>query len=426
MVEAVTVNIEGIGPVLFEINKQAKHIQIIDKASKGICVEVPPGVSFNEAIKYVNSKIGRVQKPTHTDNQNKSENKNFIDKPSSNSTFIEIPEIGSVLLEHSKRAKYLNVSVKPFRGVRVAVPYGTTSDEIHQFISENINWIKRHLAMVKQVEQGKIPKPVIESITRNINGIGKVLFERNNRIRSIKIYTTPAKSIKVVVPDKASFEEAEEFVLSKLDLIKKQFLKMKHIEQGKRYEPKPNSKIKKIPEIGAVQFIRSEKATRMIISVKPFEGVSIAVPKGTSFRTAKKLINSKIDWIKKHQAKVKLVEQRQKNMSRKIAKTDIPAANERLFKRLKKLAKKHGFNYNNATIRHQKTRWGSCSSKNNINLNISLALLPPKLTDYVILHELVHTRIKNHSKNFWAELDKYVDDSSALRKEMKNYRPGQF
>ena len=108
MVESVTISIKGVGPVLFEINKQAKHIQIIDKASKGICVEVPPGVSFNEAIKYVNSKIGQVQKPAHPDNQNKSENKDFIGKPSLNSTFIEIPGIGSVLLERSKRAKHLN------------------------------------------------------------------------------------------------------------------------------------------------------------------------------------------------------------------------------------------------------------------------------------------------------------------------------
>ncbi|MCD6161322.1 MAG: M48 family metallopeptidase [candidate division Zixibacteria bacterium] len=348
MVESVVINIEGVGSVLFELNKQAKCIQIIDTPSKGICVEVPPGVSFNEAIEFARSEIGRAHKPVPPDNQDKCDNKNIIDKSDNDSTVVDIP------------------------------------------------------------------------------GIGEVLFERKEKIRRIKIYATSSGSIQVAVPHKASFKEAEEYVLSSISLIKKQLLKMKYIEPDYKPEPTANSKIKNIPEIGPVQFIRSEKAARMVISVKPFEGVCITVPKGTSFRNAKKLIISKIDWIKKCQAKVKLIEHRKTNMSRKIAKIDIPAAKERLFNRLKKLAKKHGFNYNNAAIRNQKTRWGSCSSKNNINLNISLVLLPPKLVDYVILHELVHTRIKNHSKEFWSELDKYVGGSLALRAEMKNYSPGKI
>ena len=57
--------------------------------------------------------------------------------------------------------------------------------------------------------------------------------------------------------------------------------------------------------------------------------------------------------------------------------------------------------------------------KNNISLNIKLVLLPENLLDYVILHELVHTRIHNHSKKFWAELDKYVVDSKAMAKRLR-------
>ncbi|MHC4325449.1 MAG: M48 metallopeptidase family protein, partial [Planctomycetota bacterium] len=67
----------------------------------------------------------------------------------------------------------------------------------------------------------------------------------------------------------------------------------------------------------------------------------------------------------------------------------------------------------------------SCSAKNNISLNINLARLPDELRDYVILHELVHTRIKNHSKKFWAELDKVIGGGAKeLSKKLRKYRLG--
>ena len=68
---------------------------------------------------------------------------------------------------------------------------------------------------------------------------------------------------------------------------------------------------------------------------------------------------------------------------------------------LSKLAEEHGFHYNRVTIRGQKTRWGSCSSKKNINLNYKLLFLEQSLSDYVLIHELCHTLEMNHSKRFW-------------------------
>ena len=69
-----------------------------------------------------------------------------------------------------------------------------------------------------------------------------------------------------------------------------------------------------------------------------------------------------------------------------------------------------------------KTRWGSCSAKNNINLNMLIMYLPKHLQDYIILHELVHTRIKNHSNHFWNVLDGIVGDARGMNKELKlNY-----
>lgn len=92
-----------------------------------------------------------------------------------------------------------------------------------------------------------------------------------------------------------------------------------------------------------------------------------------------------------------------------------------LIKRLFELAQQHGFAYNRVRIGNHKTKWGSCSSKNHISLNIQLARLPQALIDYVLLHELVHTKIKHHGKGFWKELDKYVNDLPKRRSELSGY-----
>jgi predicted metal-dependent hydrolase len=97
---------------------------------------------------------------------------------------------------------------------------------------------------------------------------------------------------------------------------------------------------------------------------------------------------------------------------------------EKIITRLTELARQHGFSYRKVTIRNQRTRWGSCSAKNNISLNIKLVALPAELFDYVILHELVHTRIHNHSSRFWQELNKYVEDGKAKDKQLIEYGLG--
>ena len=104
------------------------------------------------------------------------------------------------------------------------------------------------------------------------------------------------------------------------------------------------------------------------------------------------------------------------------APMDHGAARERLIKRVHELSKQHGFSFNRILIKNQKTRWGSCSDKNNINLNINLVRLPEHLIDYTILHELVHTRIKNHGEAFWAALEKMVAGAKHIDKQLNQYR----
>ena len=179
-----------------------------------------------------------------------------------------------------------------------------------------------------------------------------------------------------------------------------------------------NSKIIELERIGSVLFERSNRAKLLIISVKAPAKVRVAVPRGISFKKAKHFTHSKIGWISKHLLKIQL--------SPKIHLFDKPvdkqSAKEFLEGRIKELADKFGFPYNKITIRNQKTRWGSCSGKNNINLNMKLLNIPNHLIDYVILHELVHTKVKNHSPLFWGSLDRYVGNAKAIDKELKKYR----
>jgi predicted metal-dependent hydrolase len=190
------------------------------------------------------------------------------------------------------------------------------------------------------------------------------------------------------------------------------------INQFSHSEKETDARILNIDEIGSVAFHRSRRARRVIISVSPSKGVRVSVPSRVSFRKALAFVDLKKGWIKKHLSIIEQNEKRRKTSEIHLQPIDRVVANKNITDRICQLASAHGFIFNRVTIRQQKTRWGSCSPKNNISLNIKLALLPETLRDYVILHELVHTRIHNHSKKFWAELDKYVPGSKNVAKNL--------
>jgi predicted metal-dependent hydrolase len=105
-----------------------------------------------------------------------------------------------------------------------------------------------------------------------------------------------------------------------------------------------------------------------------------------------------------------------------IAKVMRMEALRTLPSRLEMLADRHGFRYSGVSIRHSKTRWGSCSSKKCINLSVSLMYLPEYLIDYVLLHELCHTREMNHSERFWSLMNQVTGgNAKKLRKELKAF-----
>lgn len=90
--------------------------------------------------------------------------------------------------------------------------------------------------------------------------------------------------------------------------------------------------------------------------------------------------------------------------------------------RLTALARQYGFRYQACTIRHTKTRWGSCSMQGNINLNAALMLVPVEQLDYVLLHELCHTRQMNHSAKFWQEMQRVDPLFSSHRQQLKQFK----
>ncbi len=182
----------------------------------------------------------------------------------------------------------------------------------------------------------------------------------------------------------------------------------------------------KIDGVGLVLFERSKRAKRVSISVKPFKGVRVAVPYGLSFKKAAEFVHTKADWIKIHLEKMKQYEKQGYFDPNPTNGIDRVEAKTVLTRRLQQLAKNNGFSYNRVFIRNQRTRWGSCSTKNNISLNMKLVILPDELIDYVILHELVHTRKKDHSKAFWAEMDKLVDNAKKMASRLRSYGTGLY
>ena len=155
-----------------------------------------------------------------------------------------------------------------------------------------------------------------------------------------------------------------------------------------------------IKGVGPVLFERSKRAKRVSISVRPFKGVRVAIPYRLSFNNAMEFVNTKTGWIKIHLEKMRRYEREYVSKPGVAEVINKEKAKKEITRRLKQLAEDNGFSYNRVFIRNQKTRWGSCSSKNNISLNMKLVRLSQDLKHYVILHKLVHTYKKDHSRAF--------------------------
>ena len=181
--------------------------------------------------------------------------------------------------------------------------------------------------------------------------------------------------------------------------------------------------LQKHPDFGDITFINNPSSRSLRLSVEPFKGLQVKMPPRFSHKKALVFIESKREWI---MSALKGMEETENLSIKFFSETPQPKPQEirhSLSTRLSEIAQLHGFEYGKVSIRNQKSRWGSCSSANNISLNQKLYFLPPHLRDYVLLHELAHTEQKNHSPAFWSILHKVLGRvaTQRMRRELRQY-----
>ena len=174
---------------------------------------------------------------------------------------------------------------------------------------------------------------------------------------------------------------------------------------------KTSGRIINDPEIGEVLLKKSTKARRVSIRVHPVKGVTVSVPYVVPYMAAEAFFKLKRSWIietiarqKQKFKDVPVASQEMIEQLRKDAKAQLPG-------RLAELAARYGFSYNRVAIKHNSTNWGSCSARNNINLNLNIMRLPGVLQDYILLHELCHLRHHDHGHAFHLLLEHVLADN---------------
>ena len=164
------------------------------------------------------------------------------------------------------------------------------------------------------------------------------------------------------------------------------------------------------PDIGEVQIVKSSRSRSISIRVHPVRGVRVSVPRLVPYAAAIAFFKMKRGWVleKERFKDVKVASPDEVSELRRRAKAELPP-------RLAELASRYGFTYNRVAIKHNATNWGSCSTKNNINLNINIVRLPAVLQDYILLHELCHLRHHDHSDAFHLLLEHFLTDNLMRR-----------
>ena len=184
--------------------------------------------------------------------------------------------------------------------------------------------------------------------------------------------------------------------------------------------------------------IRVVKSRRKTLSlyIDEFGNLTVKAPQNLPNDRIYEFVKSKEVWIKKHQQnafnfnnlysdvinkKKGMIFNKIVDFSANFKNTLIDISSDYLPKRLSELANKFSFNYNGVKIKNYKSRWGACDKKNNIYLNYKLVMLDKNLIDYVLIHELCHTKFFSHNKDFHNLLKSFFNNEFSLRKRLKNF-----
>lgn len=216
--------------------------------------------------------------------------------------------------------------------------------------------------------------------------IGPVTFVKNRRSKNIKISVKPDQSVRVSFPFYASSSEVSQFVMKNIDWITNQQRKFE-TKKSKIEESRFQTKLHTV-------IIQEGAENKLKVNGNILE-IKLADLESESSRS---YLENVIEGIYRFEAK--------KLLPPKLAE----------------LAKKHDFRFNKITIRNNKRNWGSCSARNNISLNLQMMKLPDELIEYILLHELVHTKIKNHGPFFWQKLDEITNfRARELSKDVRKF-----
>ena len=165
------------------------------------------------------------------------------------------------------------------------------------------------------------------------------------------------------------------------------------------------------------KIIRSNRKT-IAIQILPDGSVAVRCQKLMRGVEVRKFVNCKSTWIEKH------LTSRIPRIEEKLTDSELKELRERtrilVTERVRYFAPLVGVTYNQIATRAQRTRWGSCSSKGNLNFNCLLGLVPSEVLDYVIVHELCHRKELNHSDRFWNEVFRILPDYKARKQWLKD------
>ena len=169
-------------------------------------------------------------------------------------------------------------------------------------------------------------------------------------------------------------------------------------------------------DIGEVKYKHSKKAKYIRIVINHNSQVSVVIPKYYNIRDAIEFVHSKKNWIQKNKIRI----DQKKKLKLKLSNLELEKFWNDTKQKMILLSDMHQLNFYELIFKTLKSRWGSCSHNNVICLNNILYYLPEHLKEYIMLHELTHTKIKNHSSIFWEELEKICPNSKLKRRELRN------
>lgn len=182
------------------------------------------------------------------------------------------------------------------------------------------------------------------------------------------------------------------------------------------------------------QIETSSRLRQARISIDIDGRVLVKRPVDMSIHAVNAFVESKRIWVEKvlvrfekarrrrEKSGKSLIDMPKLRRSTKMHREAIVTARKLVLKRLVALNQAYGFQYRYVSIRSQKTRWGSCSTRGTLSFNYRLIYLPPPLVDYVIAHELCHLQQMNHSVAFWTLVSRAAPDWKQLRCELRRYR----